>query len=409
MSAVDASSFDAALKEFYSAEGINDVTYPENPWFALCPKKTDAGGKRYVQPIQYGIPNGRSRTFSTAQANKSTNKYEDFFVTYADNFGVISITRKVMKQSAGAGKKAFFEARQREVDGMLDKLIRGEAISMYRGSGGSIGQISAGYTSGTTFTLNDIEEISNFEVGDVLVFSANDGDTASDTLIGGGTPTTATVTGVDRDAGTVTVNDATGLAASRYLFIEGDFQNSIAGLLAWIPTTAPTSGDSFFGVDRSSDSRLYGSRVTATNVSIAEAIRIGIARLGREGASPDLCLMNHLKFRDLQLELGNKVVYNDLKSTDARIGFKSIMFTGSRSKNVDCVADQNCLDDNIFLLTKDTWKLVSLGPVPDMVDDDGVTMLREVSAAGYEVRADSYCNLSCDDPRANCVITVESD
>jgi hypothetical protein len=408
MSSVDATSFDAALKEFYSEEGINDVTYPENPWFAMCPKKTDIGGKHYVQPIQYGIPNGRSRTFATGQANKSTNKYEDFFITTADDFGFISITRKVLKQSKGAGKKAFFEARQREVDGMLSTLTRSCAISMYRNTGGARGQISAGYTSGLTFTLNDIEEISNVEVGDVYVFSANDGSSAAHTLIGGGTPTTATVTGVNRDTGTVTVNDATGLAASRYFFVEGDFKNSIAGLLAWIPTVAPTSGDSFFQVDRSEDSRLYGSRVSATNVSIAEAIRIGIARLGREGASPDLCLMNHLKFRDLQLELGNKVVYDDIKSTDARIGFKSIVFTGSR-RNVNCVADQNSTDDNMFLLTKDTWKLVSLGPVPDMVDDDGVTMLREVSASGYEVRADYYANMACDDTRANCVITVESD
>jgi hypothetical protein len=406
MSAVDATSFDAALKEYYTEEGVNDVVYPENPWFAMVPKDPNVGGKRYVQPIQYGIPNGRSRVFSTAQANKSTNLYEDFFVTYADDFGVISITRKILKQSKGAGKKAFFEARQREIDGMLKKLTRSAAISLYRNTGGAIGQINSGYTSGTTFTLNDIEEISNFEKGDVLVFSADDGSAAAHTLIG--TPaTTAIITAVDRDLGKVTVNDATGLAASRYVFIEGDFKNSLAGLLSWIPPTAPTAGDSFFGVDRSVDTRLHGQRVTATNVSIAEAIRIGDARLGREGAAPDLCLMNHAKYRDLKLEQGNKVVYTDVTASDQRIGFRGIMVTGQR--DIKCVPDQNCPDDYMFLLTKNTWKFVSLDPVPDLVDDDGVTMLREVSSAGYEVRADYYGNLSCDDTRANCVITVESD
>lgn len=400
MASVDSTSFDAALKEYYTKEAVKDLTYEDNPWHAMIPKKK-VGGRRYIQPVQYGIPSGRSRTFSKAQANKGTNKYEDFVVTYADDYAALSITRKVMKQSDS--EASFFEAQEREISSMLKKLTRSCAISEYRGTGGAKGQISSGYSSSTTFTLADPEEISNFELDDRLVFSANNGDTSSDTLVSA-TPTT--ITAIDRDAGTITVDSDTNLAASRYVFIEGDFQNSIAGLLAWIPTTAPTGSDSFFGVNRSVDAtRLAGSRISATSVPIAEAVRQGTARLGREGAAPDTALMSHAKYRDLVLELGSKVEYEMTKPGDANVGFTGVKFIGGK-RPITCHADQNCPDDNIFLLTKDTWKFVSLGEVPEMVDEDGSTMLREVSASGFEVRAEYYGNMVCDDPRANCVLTV---
>lgn len=402
MASVDATSFDAVLKEYYTDEAVRDLTYEENPLHAMLPKK-QVDGRRYIQPVQYAIPPGRSRTFTDAQSNKGTNKYEDFLVTYADDFGEISITRKIMKQS-GSDSGAFFEARTREIDGMLKKLIRNCAISEYRNEGGAKGQV--GSISTTVLTLKDVEDVTNFEIGDEVESAETDGTSGS--LQSG----TATITAIDRDAGTLTTdsNWTTQIAtldADDYLFIEGDFGASIAGLEGWIPRTAPTSGDSFFSVDRSVDvTRLAGSRVDGSNVPVYEAIRNGIARLGREGASPDCVFMSHAKYRDLELELDNKVRYDKTKAEGANVFFKTISIAGN-NRTVSVYADQNCQNDICWLLTKDTWKLISLGPVPDLVNDDGVTMLRETSSAAYAVRADFYGNMVCEDPRANALITLE--
>ena len=293
---------------------------------------------------------------------------------------------------------------------MLKTIGRNAGVSIFRGSGGARGQINAAYSSGATVTLNDIEEITNFEVGDAINFSSNNGDTTTDTLTqSAGIDLRRVITKVDRDAGTITFDASTGLAASLFMFVEGDFQLSVNGLTSWFPTTAPGSSDSFLTVNRSVDTRLSGTRVTATNVSISEAIKTGLARMGREGAHPNLVVMNTAKARDYELELDNKVVWTDTKIGQTSVTVKSTSIVGPNGKPAQIVVDFNCQDDLIWLLTKDSLKVVSIGPVPDMVDDDGNTMLREVSSNGFEVRADALYNLACNDTHANGVIIVESD
>lgn len=397
MASSDSTALDAALKDYYTDEAVKDVAYEEGgTWFAMIPKLESFAGRKYVQPIQYSRPQGRSASFSKAQANKTASGYEAFEVTMASDFGTHSITRKVMLETR-SDRGAFFRAQTREVDSMIATLTRSAAIALYRGGSGRIGVISG--TPTTTITLVEPEDIVNFEKGQTLTLAAN--ETTGSERTG-----TMTVTGVDRDAGTFTVNALiAGASASDSIFVEGDRNAKMTGLLGWLPTSAP-SATAFFGVDRTADvTRLAGSRLTITNVPVVEAIRRMGAKLGREGAAPDMALASHQKYRDAELELENKVVYVTTNVT-ANVGFTGIKIVGAR-RPITLYADHNCPDANIPVLTKSSWKLVSMGPVPDLVDDDGVTMLREVSASGFEVRAEYYANPCCDDPRANGMLTVE--
>jgi hypothetical protein len=404
MAQVDSTSFDAALKEYYTDEYVRDMVYDDNPWFAMVPKLTTLTGDTYVQPIQYGIPTSRSATFADALALKDVNKYKKFNVTTADDYAMISIGRKVMKQSAN-DRGAFFEARTREIDGMIKSLVRSMSQALYGNGGGSLGQVAAASAfSTTTCTLMEPEDIVNFEVGMELEFATTDG--TSGALVAG----SATVTGIDRDAGTLTSDSnwttQIPLAAnSGYLFAKGDFGNKLKGLLAWVPASAP-SATSFYGVDRTADvTRLGGVRISAANDPIREALRKGASRLGREGASPDIVLMSHQKYRDLLIELDNKVEYSTTNVT-ANVGFTGVKIVGAK-KPLTIYADHNCPDKYAFMLTKDTWKLVSLGAVPDLHDEDGLRMLRESTSDGFEVRASYYAALSCAAPGHNAIITLE--
>jgi len=242
-----------------------------------------------------------------------------------------------------------------------------------------------------------------------LVASDNDGSVSTHTLLNSGA--SATITGIDRDAGTLITDtnwtaQIASLGASDYLFAKGDFQNSMSGLASWLPTTAPTAGDSFFGVDRSTDkSRLAGVRLSCAGDPVHEALQKGAARLGREGAAPDCAFLSYQKMRDLQIELGNKTEFTTTNVT-ANVGFTGVKIIGPR-KPITVYADQNCPDAQCYLLTKDTWKFISLGPVPDLHDEDGVRMLRESSSDGFEVRASYYGNLACSAPGYNAVLTLE--
>lgn len=405
---INSTTFDAALKEYYSDEAVKDLSYEDNPFYAMVPKLTSLTGDLYVQPVQYGTSvGGRSMTFADALAGKDTNKYVKFQIDTVEDYAMISIGRKVMKQSAN-DRGAFFEARTREIDGMIKSLVRSLSTKLYRNSGGAIGQVNSSGGASATITLLEPEDICNFEVGMVLEASADDMADSGDALLVG----SATVTGIDRDAGTLTTaggnwsTQITGLTASTFLFAKGDASNSVSGLLAWIPETAPGGSDSFHGVNRSVDvSRLAGARVSASGDPVAEALRKGASRLGREGAFPNAVFMSHQKFRDLILELGNKVEYATTSVT-ANVGFTGVKIVGSKTP-ITVYADHNCPDKYAMMLAMDSWKLVSIGPTPDLQDDDGLRMLREGSSDGFEVRASYYANLVCSDPRANCVITLE--
>jgi len=402
MAQVDSTSFDAALKEYYTNETVRDMVYDDNPWLAMVPKLETLTGVSYVQPIQYGIPVGRSAIFADALKNKDVNKYKDFQVTTADDYSIISISRKVMKQSAN-DRGAFFEARTREINGMLKALTRSIASALFHNGGGAIGQISSGQTS-TTITLSEPEDIVNFEVGMEVEFSTADGTSGS--LKAG----TATITALDRDAGTITSDAAFNtqcatIAASDYIFVEGDFGAKLKGLAAWVPASAP-GATAFYGVDRSSDvTRLGGCRLNCAADPVSEALQKGISRLGREGQSPDIAFMSHQKYRDLLLELGNKAELSQTAVT-ANVGFTGVKVYGGK-KPVTVYPDHNCPDAYSWLLTKDSWKLVSMGPIPDLHDEDGVRMLRESTSDGFEVRASYYAALACSAPGANCILTLE--
>lgn len=402
MAQVDATSFDAALKEYYTDETVKDLVYKDHPWFAMVPKKSDLSGDKYVVPLTYGIPGSRSASLAIAIQNKDTGKHKKFEVTTVDDYAAISIGRKVMKQSAN-DRGAFFEARTKEIDLMLEALTRSIATSLYRNGGGALGRISSGQ-GGVTITLSEPEDVVNFEVGMEVQFSTADGTSGA---VKAGT---ATITGIDADAGTITSDSAFSaqcatIAASDYIFAQGDFGAKISGLAAWIPTSAP-SATAFFGVDRSVHAtRLGGVRLSCANDPVTEALRKGISRLGREGQSPDIALMSYAKHRDLCLELENKAELVEQGAT-ATVGFTGIKFVGGK-RPVIVFPDADCPDAQCYLLTKSSWKLVSLGPVPDLHDDDGIRMLRESTSDGYEVRASYYANLACDAPGANCVLTLE--
>lgn len=411
-------SFDGALKEYYTDQVVENMVYKKNPALALMPKREDFYGRNWPIPIVYGNPQGRSATFTNAQnrGQSESSRIKEFLLTRVHDYGVATIDNETMEASEN-DSGAFMQASTVEIDGIINSVTRSCAISMFRAGYGGIGVIATAGITTVTITLATVDDVTNFEVGQELVLAATDSSSALRAL--GTSGNGIIVTAVDRGAGTLTfgynVTDATNgiplAAAGDVIFVRGDRDNSatptrfkIAGLGAWLPYTAPTSGDSFFGVDRSVDVvRLAGVRYDGSAAPIEEAVIELATRIAREGGSPDTCFMNFAKYSAFEKALGAKVTYQDLAVGE--VGFRSILINGPNG-DIRVIPDQNCPLTRMYMLTLDTWELCSLKKMVRFLPGDGNKMLRQATADGVEVRVGGYLNLGCNAPGWNGVANI---
>lgn len=405
MAALDMTAFDAALKQHYTDQRVQNMVYMDNPLLALMPKMERFGGKNLPIPIIYGNPQGRSATFTTAQTNKVASKITDFVLTRVKDYSLASIDNETLEASIG-NANSFMEAAATEIDGAIHSAKRSLGIKMFRDSSGYIGQVNAepSEAATTVITMKNAEDITNIEVGMTInIFSAKSGGSQRST---DGSDVSWTVTAVDRDAGTFTLDDAYDssgtIAANDYIFVEGDRGAAMSGLEAWLPYTAPTSGDSFFGVDRSVDPvRLAGVRLDISSKPIEEGLVDLASRICREGGRPSHAFLDYTQYSNLEKALGSKVQYVNVPVT-AEIGFQGIRLNTNKGA-VTVIADQNALSGYVHMLSLNTWKLYSLGSAPKILQTDGMRFLRESSADAVEVRVGYYAQLGCNAPGHNGV------
>jgi hypothetical protein len=379
------------------------MVYADNPLMALMPKYTKFGGKNLPIPITYGLPQGRSAAFATAKANKTNSKITDFTLTRAKDYSLADIDNETMEASMNDAD-AFLRASTFEIDNSLMSLGRSFAISQYRTGSGSVGQIAATVNVATAvLPLTNPEDVTNFELGQVIVSSTANGGGAIKN--NGGVENALTIIAINRDTGVLTMSAnlnsfaAQDWAAADYLFVQGDYDAKVKGLSAWVPATAPTNA-AFFGVDRSVDTRLGGLRKDVSNMPIEEGLISGLRRAEREGARISHYFMKYDKWSELEMSLGSKVQYVDLKTTDASIGFRGIVIQSNKGP-VSVLADQNCIADTAFGLQMDTWKVYSLNELIRMLNLDGLKALRNDQSDSIEIRCGYYAQIGCNAPGWN--------
>ena len=401
---LDMTAYDAALKSHYTDDRVEDMVYRKNPLFALCPKMEKFGGKNLPIPIIYGNPQGRSKTFANAQTRGTATStlVTDFTLTRVKDYSIATIDNETLEASKGDAN-AFMEAATTEIDGAINSLTRSLAINMYRTSAASYGQVSAEPSeNASTFqiTLKDTDDVTNFEVGQMLViYSA---------LSGGSLRISETgddeweVAAVNRNTGVLTLTgtyDSNGtIAADDYIFIEGDRGNGMSGLADWIPDSDP-GATGFFGVDRSVDvTRLGGHRKDVSALPIEEALIEGDAQVGRDQFQIDHYFHSHTKQKELKKALGTKVQY---VGGDPACWAHLLDGDGGPIK---VVADQNCPDSRTYGLCLKYFKLYSLGKAVRVIDTDGLQMLRQASDDGVEVRYGSYHQFGVRAPGSGIVL-----
>lgn len=417
----------AALKELYTGDDyMKDLVYKKNPLLALIPKDESPSGfaGKYIPvPLIFGTPQGRSASFSTAQSNQTAPQLSSFFVYRVSNYQLATITNELLeatKDNAGA----FIDEAKLVMDTAFRNISNDLALDIYRDGSGTRGSfVNTAISGGSVITLDNPSDIVNFEVGMALVSYSVSGSTYTQST----SAAIGYVIAVNRYQGKLTVSTTAGGTAGTptnwsqsfpYLGVSGDVAfgtlsvrtsyNKISGLQAWLPSTAPSASESFWGVDRSVDSRMYG--VIAQNTSsetIEEALIDAASLVAREGGQPDMCFMPFASYAALEKSLGSKVQYVDVRHEEADIAFAGIKIHAPYGP-ITVIPDRNCPAATAYLLQMDVWKLRSLGKAPHILTYglEGLEGLRVGTADALEIRIGYYANLICSAPCWNAVVPL---
>jgi len=382
-------------------KGLADATYrdPKTTLLALIRKDPKGGGQGLDIPVQYTAGGGRSHTFATGKSNAGNGPDGiRFKLDYADDYAWAQVTAKNMRAA---------KTRDGGVVDVLDNAFKTATRkikrSICRGLAGDgtacVGVIGSIPSSGV-LKLADWRDSKNIEVGDVLVSAAAKSTGALDTG-------SALVTAVDgsKNQGliTVTYQDSFSPTANHYLFIQGDRNLAMKGLAAWLPATAPTSGDSFGGVDRSvAPHALAGIREDVSGESsIRESLLAGMESFRTYNCDTTHIITSPFDFTRLERELEDKKSIVDVPN-EYELGIKGIMLEDGSI----VVMDPFFAKGYAYPINLETWTLESMDEAPHIADEDGLKMLRMDTADAFEAMIRYWAQVRCDDPSQNGVLIL---
>lgn len=418
----------AALRELYTDDKdyMKNIVYSKNPWLAMIPKNESPdgfAGKYIPVPLEYGNPQGRSHTFANAQNQQTASDVVSYFVYAVQDYQLVTITNLLMEQTkSNAG--AFVDEASRTLDNGFRNLSNNMAFELFYGgtaSRGIVGTTPSVSGSTLTFTLQNPQTVVQFEVGMSLQGSATDGGA----VIANSGDIVAQVVSVNRGTGVISATVINGTYSSSwpigtYLSVYGDIgtagATTIAGMLglsgmsAWVPPSDPGSTDNFWGVNRSADpTRLAGLRYNASAQTISEGLTSALGFGNREGAAFDLIVIDFVSYTTLVNELGAKVQYVMLEHDDVEVAFEAIHFHSAYGK-IPVLADRSCQPQTAWVLTRDTWKLRTLGKAPHILTYgmEGLEGLRVGNADALEIRIAYYGNVINSAPGYNMNVALSA-
>lgn len=380
----DPTTLGYALKRRYSDRRMAMAGFnPKNSFFTMMKKNTDFTGESLGIPIQAGGPSGESHTFTSAQTNKTGPSGKQFLVTVGEDYVIATVTGKLVATTRN-NQGAFLKGVEAAVDAALKRANRRIAIEAYLDGSGLRG--IAGTVSVNTIPLTVATQIVRFSPGQTI-----HGYTSGGTDHG-----TAVITNIDYNAATITVGAIGSIVTGDYLYLDGDKALCRSGWLGWNPLTAPTSGDSFFSVDRSSYPTIYsGHRLTSDKTLIAEKIYDLIGQASDYGCETDSVFINTRDFSDFALQVESKVTY--VESARKGFGSEAIQIFASSGK-VNVFPDIDAPKGYAFGCKLDVWEHLSAGASPSFLNFDGLgQFVRESSTDGYEIRIGGYDQIACYD------------
>jgi hypothetical protein len=425
------------LKQLYSDDAwvMKDLVFNKNRFLSMVDKdetEMGLGGLNFPIPVLYDVGGGGSASLGQAQTYQTAPATASFLLTTVNVYRVGSIQNQFLRASA-QNIGAFMPAAKMNVKSLYMGAANDIAYQMFSdGSGvrGSYG-VGSGSISAGVITLDNLGQVYQFSVNMALYSFSISGATATQSTGGA----VGYVIAVDTGAGTITVSasqqGAAGTPASwstafPYLGRVGDTSfatnglNSanmlcIAGLGAWVPSVAPGPSDSFFTQNRSvSPTKLAGLRFAGSSESIQDCLIDAtnqLAAQSSEAGDPDVIFINPVSYQTLVKNLTGQGQYQMIRAKvneEVEISFKALVLPTANGE-ISIIQDRNCPAQTAYVLTMKTWKLRSLGKIPQFLTFPGFYDMLGFPIPGQdavEIRVGGYLNLSCNAPGANAVVSL---
>ena len=413
----DQTAVSGAVKEHY-AKNVAKVLWDDpqiTPTLGILEKRSgkyDAGGRAFIQPIQYGDGSSISADFATAQAKAagatvgSSNLYTRWSVSAVEVNGVATWARQVIDQIQG--DSAMFDLAEAEMDGKMRGIRRDLARFLYGDGYGALGVITAITSSSFTVATDKINRI---DVGDDVVGAQTNGGGALRSA------TSVIVTGTDPDTGIVTVGSdptALGWIVGDSVFRKGDRQNTgspvplkLSGFDAWVPGTAP-GATLFQGVNRQGVWQLGGIRSNGAGKPIKKALLDAANKLFNMGGTRVThCFLHTDDYGALCDQLDN-VKHIAVDAREYRISFDGIELIGAQGGAIKVLPEPFMPKSNAWMgdfTNGDNAYLIYSNDLVSIDDHDGNIFLRSATTTTYECRMYFFGNLVVAAPGRFCRVT----
>lgn len=355
-----------------------------------------------------GAGQGIGSTFEDAKDSKSPDLAAEYQYSTKTLYAMFSMPGKLMRR-AKINAAVLVDPYTRASKNAIEGLKRELSAHLFGNGGGSLGRVSSSSNVATnTITLANTANHRFFYKDMVLQSASTDGTTGS---INSGQIKIVDVVREGTNKGNLVANVAwsTGIplvAANDYLFRKGSFGNVINGFFAHIPTSAPTG--SFLGVDRTTlTAEKAGVRTIATSLTPTDALYQAAADVVDLFGDPDLAVLNPSDWNALRKDLGN----TSIMSIDARgyggqvvpgLQYNAIVMQGPNRK-IRVLCDSCCPVGRGLMLTRDVWKLASMGDLVTLISDDP---MMEENADSWESRFVSECELQCESHGPNATFQL---
>lgn len=393
----DKTALDAYVKRTYDPKFTeNMLTGLREPCYGSLSSKTDGSGDDFSWLSDDDDAFNGSADFSEAQTSASTNTNtvgSKYRADWSDFSAVAQLTASVIgktRNNDGAWQEAYDTAFKKTNAGV-------EHINavFFQGQGwGEIGQITN--VSGSTFKPKIASDIRKYVKGMPIVFSV------ALELAVLRSATRLWVTAVNYTPGSELVTLSGALAGpggvnDDWAFIAGCRENSatptrkaLTGFDAWCPNqnvAIPASNSTLFTVPRTSNSRLYGTFIDATaGGSKVGALIDGVTEAITTNGAKDLrCFSSSAVFAEIAKDLHNGVRY-DGNNTDKSVGTKKLTIYSDGEAKATLEISRMVNDTVIKGFEPSKVIKKSIGMMPHIDKEDGLTIARIYNSAGYESR-----------------------
>ena len=371
-----------ALKSVYLGTVTDLLNTRVNPLLSKIEQtSSDVWGKEIRTAAKFGINGGVGAGDEDGDLPAAFgNNYLQFVTTLKNLYGQIEISDKAIRASAD-GRGAFTDLLNAELEGLLNASKFNLGRMLYGDGTGLLATFAEKSTSDNTIVCDTARNL--IEGLAVDVYGAN-----------GTKKGTARISYVDRAQKTVTLDGATvTLAAGDKMYVQGSKDKEITGIGALF------NGSSIYGVQKSAHPFLnpYTKNVGGAidEIVMQEAID---ALENDAGSTVDfLACSQDAKYSFIEYMSSYK---RNIDIMELEGGFKTLSYNG-----LPLVYDRFVPDGSMYLLNTKAFKLPPLGDCRFLETENGNILRKNQGKPTYTATLVKYCDLICQKPNGQAVLT----